>query len=735
VWSIALRHIADCCKEQWRPGKTQSVSFGNATATNVPYMQRETTATELYRTYIQKKDAQGKIEGYRPLGRDSFTKLVKAVTRMVEEKACLSYFYTDMLVAFDHLLGISNRLVTLCAEETANLPHELKQELMDVPITLADLPQLVESVKAFTKYELYQHVTTDPKQCNGCSIHCAAHAVNAPCSSVSHSPKCEECMSFRYLPRLVKQVQNSLWVALCRKVETSAGADITATKAAIEEILTMPQALAYIESAFSLFQQHVTRGEWQAAHVEKVLASVTNKKVVAHFDHRMKQTLRKLNESSVEHYGQSGESVLGICVYYRRGSVGDCPVETKFVDYVVDDNRQNPQQVQSILDSFMRDDLCQLVPTAEEVVFLSDNGSAFGTFDHCPWIVQRNSMNWHRPCADAETPQPSVSAVAETQPSTSSPPTAAMASVPTNSTTSTSPPTGQVRVVRMLFFEAQRGKGIVDCHFAFLGKQVRRAVKLGMVVGPPSSIYEAFILNGGIMNTMTVLLTVNAAEKRLRCSPGATKELGIRRVHDILFDGSRCTAYMQTCSSIHCSFDVAKAAEKILAPTCKKERSFMAASSGQVRLASRNQAAGIAVSHEFKDEKPFSQHLITAVVSFAEGKSVLQRVAIPNISGLSEPLIMEGGIGEVSDDEAQLEEVEDEDVGKAKTGKAKALKERKVNGVLLPDVVSILRYEQLWAWKRNRKRPGLKDHHRARIKEMVNFISALRIVQADSLKV
>jgi len=54
----------------------------------------------------------------------------------------------------------------------------------------------------------------------------------------------------------------------------------------------------------------------------------------------------------------------------------------------------------------------------------------------------------------------------------------------------------EVRVKRVLFFEAQKGKGIVDCHFAFLGKQVERAVKLGMIVGPPATIFEAFTLNG-----------------------------------------------------------------------------------------------------------------------------------------------------------------------------------------------------------------------------------------------
>jgi len=209
----------------------------------------------------------------------------------------------------------------------------------------------------------------------------------------------------------------------------------------------------------------------------------------------MKQTLRKLNESTVEHFGQSGESVLGICVYYRQGSLADGhPIETLFFDFVIDDNRQNPQQVESVMDCFLGVDLPKALPNVSQVAFLSDNGTAFATFDHLPWIFARNQKNWYRK-NEGQT----------------------------------------LRVSQMLFFEAQKGKGVVDCHFAFLGKQVERAVKSGAVVGPPSTIFEAFTLGGGLMNTVTVLITVNAREKIDSFKPSSAINLGIRRVHDIIF--------------------------------------------------------------------------------------------------------------------------------------------------------------------------------------------------------
>jgi len=253
-------------------------------------------------------------------------------------------------------------------------------------------------------------------------------------------------------------------------------------------------------------------------------------------DHRMKQTLRKLNESTVEHFGQSGESVLGICVYYRQGNAEDGNhIETRYFDYVIDDNRQNPQQVQSVMDCFMGVDLPGALPTVSEVVFLSDNGTAFAAFDQLPWIFSRNQENWYRGGEDQT-----------------------------------------LRVSRMLFYEAQKGKGVVDCHFAFLGKQVERAVKSGVVVGPPSTIFEAFTLGGGIMNTVTVLITVNAREKVESFKPSSAINLGVRRVHDIIFlddESNKCRAYSQIDSSFVCEIkQTEKAAGSVQRPTYSVER-------------------------------------------------------------------------------------------------------------------------------------------------------------------
>ena len=47
-WDIALKFIAVCCKEQWRPGKTRNASIGDTIATNLPFMQRELAIEQIW---------------------------------------------------------------------------------------------------------------------------------------------------------------------------------------------------------------------------------------------------------------------------------------------------------------------------------------------------------------------------------------------------------------------------------------------------------------------------------------------------------------------------------------------------------------------------------------------------------------------------------------------------------------------------------------------------------------
>jgi hypothetical protein len=687
-WDIALNFIAVCCKEQWRPGKTQSACIGNTVATNLPFLQREQAIEQIWNAY--KEEAQkngGDINGVSALGRETFCKLVGSVTKEVEEKACLSYYYTDFLAACDLIDSICARLNLIW--EQANIgefPLDIRTEVNDLGVTVASLSNYSEQVRAFGKYELYKHVETTPGQCGGCCIHCAAYAVGSPCSVEQHSPKCEECMAFRSVPRLINTFRNGMRCALVRRKEhfeqlpVVDNVKIASIKLFMDELLTMHQALAYVESVLLLFMQHVMRGEWQAKRIDEVIDQVNERFVVAHFDHRMKQTLRKRNESTEEHFGQSGESVLGVCVYFRTGPKEECPVQTRFFDYVVDDNRQNPQQVQSILDCFMKDDLPDMVPTAEEVAFLSDNGSAFATFDHCPWIVERNDKNWYR---DSTQPISSTSS--------------SIASIPT------------VRVVRAMYFEAQRGKGLVDCHFAFLGKQVKRAVNLNMTVGPPSTIFEAFVLNGGVMNTMTILLEVNAKEKRVQMPSNTATNMGIRRVHDIKFVGKECVVYSQINSKYVHKIDVKSVAEKVGAPTYRITKKHIAISEGKFRPTKVKDASSISVSESFNRERPFVQNMLNSVIGFVEGKAVSRKLVLPSIS-FAEPLRM-GAVETLDEGDGEAT---------APTEKLAASgKKKKVGLELIPVEDDLFHFDGAWTWKINRQRPSMNSVARARIQELV----------------
>jgi hypothetical protein len=681
AFMIALKFIAQLCREQWRPGKTQTVEIGKSVMSSVPFMQRHDTAENMYLAYeAEYMRLGGKIGGLKPLGRDAFVKLVMSVTKEVEEKACLSYYFTDFLAAGELLGAICDRLDTLMhLLDVANLPVQWTAELKAQNLSVDDLKTFTAEALAFGKYELYKHVETSPENCTGCSIHCGAHAVGAPCSQ-EHRPSCEQCMAFRSVPRVINTFRNSLWCAVSRKLEHDPSskfghADIGPDPLA--ELDSMHGALVYIDRCFNSFMQHVMRGEWQSAYIDEVIDTVSERFVLVHFDHRMKQTLRKLNESTEEHFGQSGESVLGVCVHYRAEKDG--PIQSQYVDYVVDDNRQSAVQVQSILDCFMREDLVRIAPRAEEVAFLSDNGAAFGTFDHLPWIVERNSKNWYR----GDT------------------------TVGDGVDYSNHP---QVRVVRFLFFEAQRGKGLVDCHFAFLAKQVKLAVKRGITVGTPDSIFFAFTLNGGVSNTSTVRLDLDVAEDKDQVTfkpPSKATQLGIRRVHDIKIDANSCIVFMQINSDYRVTIDVSgQASTKVPKPNYFFKQRSVPTRIALVRRGSRTGAGGVAISEGWEMERPFSQSMMTAIASFAQGKGVAPRMSLR--AGLVDSKALNVQGASVAEGEA--------------VAVAKGSKKKKVGLVSVPQAEDIARFESAWTWKETRSRPAMSEAKKARVREMVCLV-------------
>lgn len=678
-FQIALMCIEQGLEHRWRPGSLQNASLEGVLVRGVPYLQRSKRKEDLWSEYEKRAETgDGKIEGFPSLGKRTFYALIDCITKDVEEKACLSYFFTDFLSSQKLLSAICARLRELCASlGFDDFPPAMKEEYLAQGVSVDSLEEMAGLALSFGKYEMYKHFQVDSASCSGCSIHCAAFAVGAQCDRGDHTPKCAECRGFCAIPRIVNQVRNNVWAAVSRKIETPGLASSYLEKAenARKELSSMPAALTYVERCFLLFMQHTARGEWQAKRIEEVIDTVSPSFVVAHFDHRMKQLLRKQYESSEEHFGQSGESVFGICVYFREGSRDEgYRVETRFVDYVVDDNRQSPRQVQGILDCFMRDDLARIVPSAKQVAFLSDNATAFSTFDHLPWVFARNGANWHRTSVQAGD--------------------AEALSAP------------EVKVVRLMYFEAQRGKGLVDCHFSFLGKQVNTAVKLGMVVGPPSTIYDAFILNGGILNTTTVLLGLNVSDGEKKFKPSAALTLGVRRIHDIHIAGADCTAFMMINSKLKCSFQVPSTySSSVTAPSYDVVKRHISRKEARSRIKKHgSEVAGVTISGEIENKRPFLKSMVQSVAEFAEGKNVPKSLAVPVALLDNEPLLAgkDSPMIEIDDDEVKT------------TGK------KKVGDFQIPLEDDLCRFKHVWTWKTNRARPKLTDAAKARIKQLVS---------------
>jgi len=92
-FDVALRFIATTCKQQWRPGKTQSTVVSSTTLSNLPLMQREHTIKTMWDAYATERDkGNRKIEGPLCIDRDAFYRHVNGTAKEVEKKACLSYY-------------------------------------------------------------------------------------------------------------------------------------------------------------------------------------------------------------------------------------------------------------------------------------------------------------------------------------------------------------------------------------------------------------------------------------------------------------------------------------------------------------------------------------------------------------------------------------------------------------------------------------------------------------------
>jgi len=226
------------------------------TLENIPFLHRNTTIEALWNSYksFAAESPGEKPGGFQRVGRPTFYDIVAAITRGVEESACLSYYFTDFLDGIKALKDIVTRIQEIWEPE-ANA--NLRPELDTLGYAANDLLEWVDSGLRHGKYSMFRHIETDPEACTGCAMHCAAFATNAPCRSAVHQASCTECAAFVRLPMVADEFRRAVIKALEREHPNDARFDVRNAKGPIYELTSMFQALGYVQSTLYLYMQHV----------------------------------------------------------------------------------------------------------------------------------------------------------------------------------------------------------------------------------------------------------------------------------------------------------------------------------------------------------------------------------------------------------------------------------------------------------------------------------------------
>jgi len=484
----------------WKGGATRSSKIGNGCELKaVPILNISMNKNEAWKEYQEAslKTPEKILCGSKVVGYDTFSSLYDSMTKLIEEKHALSYYYTGALDAITTLTSTVERLEKLWKENhDPQSEGSVMSEMSQLPFNFEQIKMALKQCLCHLKYGLRSHLVTRG-DCGGDALHCCRFAVGAACDRAVHTiGDCAECINFCKLPDCTRSLLNAVANCLAREHDGDAQFLSTTVGAPVHEALTMASPISYCYRTLNLYHKHVMRGAWQNQEVEETVNNLEVGEVLVTLDHKQKIEPVNFNESSEEYYGKKGISLLGFVLRWRDGAAPS-PVKTHFIDAVSCNSKQDASQVQTILSRIIPT-IKDIVPLVKRLILLSDNGPSFTSKDNMQFISHRNRSKWE--C--------------------------------------------NVEIVRWIYFEAQCGKTILDCHFSFVGIFIRRFARKVRAVKVPEDVYEALIHGGGIANTSTHLvrfaLNEDTADSEMKVEVAIDN---IRKIHDIRFENDKVITF------------------------------------------------------------------------------------------------------------------------------------------------------------------------------------------------
>ena len=448
-----------------RPGKLHSFRIGKILVADMPVLYLNSTLHGCYSKY--KKDFPEKNQR---LGELTFRKLLTRITDKTKVQAGLSYYYTDFLEVTEMTHQMLQRAAQIAK---TTLPVRYEQQFKEIE---DELNEVVNNII----YEYAKHVE---KQ-STISSHCMSHALGVESASTTHKQEtCEECNQiFNFHKRLLHSF-----------------ADIPGENPEFE---SMKRACPLIEEEFERFLAHILRTQWQAAACKESIQKAVKSKntAVIILDHKQKVLARRLKESQVQYYAKKGMSLLGAMVImgedipqqnspspttptqpecpsspgsrFPRPSHSSQPKERRqvhhFIDIILENTAAQSASITCASIEALLGEIALKFPHIKQVHFQSDNAGPFTAQVLAPFCYLLNKLG------------------------------------------------GLPEVMRWIYTEAQSGKSMLDCHFAYINIWIDAWVRMAEdgtnIIFDPATLYTALTHDGGIKNSSTLLLRINKSK-------------------------------------------------------------------------------------------------------------------------------------------------------------------------------------------------------------------------------